>query len=318
VSSIGGVRDPTGLGSDAAGNLYVGESGTFRIGEPTPPPQLYKLSPEGEVLAQGPRNTYSEIAVAPGGRVYSPAGFQETIGWRDPADLRPDGPVFTGMFQMALGDRPDGRGSLYTSSCCGLAVLGDRVWVARGVIRLIEAYDPEGGLVEACPTGASLGGMAAGRDGRIYLLDGRSVVRYGEAAAPCDTEPPEATIVRSPGVLRVSSWRRLRRAGLSLGSTEQGTAELTFRRLVPGRRAGGRCRRATRRNRGRPRCVRRRVVEGRFGGLDVTVTDGGFVRFVHLLWRERLPYGRYELSVVTTDRAGHSSAPAVTHLRVTR
>ena len=295
----------------------MGESGAFRLGEPDPPPpQLYKVSPAGEVLARG-RSSYVDFAVAPGGRVYSPAGFRETIAWFDPADLMPDGPVFMGGFEMALGDRPDGRGT-YQSSCCGLAVLGDRVWVARGVIRLIEAYGPEGGLEAACPTGSSLGSMAAGRDGRLYVLDGRSVVRYGETATPCDTDPPEATIYRSPRVLRVSSWRRLGRAGLAFSSSEQGTAELTFLRLVSGRRAGGRCRRPTRRNRGRPRCVRRRVVEARFGGIDVTLTDGGFVRFRNLLWRERLPDGRYELSLTVTDRAGLSSAPAVARVRITR
>jgi hypothetical protein len=316
VASLGGFRDPLRLGSDAAGNLYVGESGVLRPGEPDPAlPQLYKLSPAGEVLARVPRSSV-DFAVAPGGRLYSPAGFRETIGWLDPADLRPDGPVFTNGFEMALGDRPDARG-IYLSSCCGLAVLGDRVWVARGGIRLIEAYGPEGGLVAACPTN-SLGGLAAGRDGRLYALDRRSVVRYGETATACDTDPPAATILRSPRVLRVSSWRRLGRAGLSFSSTEQGTAELTFRRLVPGRRSGGRCRRPSRRNRGRPRCVRRRLVEARFAGIDVTLPDRGFVRFRNLLWRERLPNGRYELSVVATDRAGLSSAPAVARVRVTR
>jgi hypothetical protein len=318
LASLRGFRDPLRLGSDAAGNLYVGESGAFRSGEPAPPPPvLYKLSPAGEVLAQWPRSIYVDFAVAPGGRVYSPAGFRETIGWRDPVDLGPDGPVFTGGFEMALGDRPDRR-LIQHPSCCGLAVLGDRVWVARGVIRLIEAYGLDGGLVAACPTGLALGSVAAGRDGRLYVLDGRSVVRYGEAASPCDTDPPEATIHSAPPVLRASSWRRLRRAGLSFSSSEQGTAGLTFRRLVPGRRAGGRCRRATRRNRGRPRCVRRRVAEATFGGIDVTLTDGGFVRFANLLWRERLPAGRYELELVATDRAGLRSAPAVARVRVTR
>jgi hypothetical protein len=318
VGSLTGFRDPLRLGSDAAGNLYVGESGAIRIGEPYPPPaQMYKVSPAGEVLARGPWNATSDISVAPDGRVYSLGGFQETIGWRDPADLRPDGPILSGLFEMWLGDRPDARG-LQQASCCGLADASDRIWVARGVIRAIEAYSRQGYLVEACPTGSSLGSMAAGRDGKIYLLDGRSVVRYGEPATRCDTDPPEVTIQRSPGVLRVSSWRRLRRASLTFSSTEQGTAELWFRRLVPGRRVGGRCLRPTRRNRGRPSCVRRRRLEARFWGIDVTVTDGGFVRFAHLMWRQRLPDGRYELSVVASDRGGHTSAPAVTHLRVIR
>jgi hypothetical protein len=321
VASLGGFRHPERLGSDAAGNLYVGESIAFPLpppGEPVPPQLLHKIAPSGEVLARRPRNGYADLAVAPGGRLYSPAGFDEVIAWLDPHDLRADGPVFTGGFRMALGDRPDGKG-LYASSCCGLAALGDQVWVVRAQIRLIEAYGPEGGFVAACPIGGmNIRGVAAGRDGRLYVLDGRSVVRYGETATPCDTDPPQVTIHQVPPLLRVSSWRRLRRAGLAFSVTEQGIADLTFRRLVPGRKAGGRCRRPARRNRGRPGCVRRRVVEARFGGIGVSVADAGFVRFANLLWRERLPAGRYELALAMTDRAGLRSAPAVAQVRVTR
>jgi hypothetical protein len=317
VASWDGFHNPYSLGSDAVGNIYVGETQTYPPSEPPQVTRLYKLSPSGAVLAQRPMGELDEITVAPDGRLYH-RERHEVIGWLDPADLVPGGPYHTGGFEPAFGKWPDFKG-ITEPSCCGLAVLGGRVWVARGVTSAIEAYGLEGGFVTACPTGRSLRGLTAGRDGRLYLLNPRTVVRYGEASTPCDTKPPRVdAIFLLNRVLDVSSWRGLRDADFSFRTTEHGTGVVSFTRLVEGRRAGGRCRQPSRRNRGRPRCVRRRVVEARVGGVESSFNGNGYLRFADVLWDKRLPAGRYEIGVVVTDRAGLRSRRRSVRVRVTR
>ena len=296
VASWDGFRNPYSLGSDAAGNIYVGETGADPVSGPPHITQLHKLSPSGAVLSRRPMGELDEMTVAPDGRLYRREGH-EAIGWLDPADLVPGGPYHTGGFEPAFGKWPDFKG-ITEPSCCGLAVLGDRVWVARGVTRAIEAYGQEGGFVTACPTGRTLRGLAAGRDGRLYLLGPRQVIRYGEAATPCDTKRPRVdAIFLLNRVLDVSSWRHLRDAGLGFRTTEHSMGEVTFTRLVEGRR----------------------VVEARVRGVESSYkAEDGHIRFADVLWRQRLPAGRYEIGVVATDRAGLRSRRRAVRVRITR
>jgi hypothetical protein len=60
------------------------------------------------------------------------------------------------------------------------------------------------------------------------------------------------------------------------------------------------------------------VKEATFGNVPVTMTDGGALRFADVLWHDRPPPGRYELSVTVEDRNGLVSRPTVVRLRLSR
>lgn len=316
----GEFEGPDELGSDANGNLFVADQPDYRITEPTPAAQVQKLSPDGTVLVRRPRGYLSTLGAIAGDRVYSPAPWVEAVLWLEGEGLASQTAYLSSGFSLLPGDRPSDRG-IYTSSCCGMAVIGGQLWIARSAIRTLEGYGAEGGLVRACPIANGIIALNAGRDGRLYALTRDEVIRYGDQAVePCDIEPPKTTVPgwRGERLLRASSYRRLRKAVLSFTSSEQGTAELVFRRVIQGRRLGRRCVRPGPRNRKRALCVRRRVREAAFDGIPVYVGDGGVVRFVDLLWRRGLPQGRYELSLTTLDRAGLRSAPVVLRARIVR
>jgi hypothetical protein len=118
--------------------------------------------------------------------------------------------------------------------------------------------------------------------------------------------------------LRTSSYRRLRKATLSFTTSEQGTVQVTFTRLVEGRRSRGGCARPTPRNRKRVRCVRGRVEEATFRDIPGYFAQGGLVRFVDLLWDRHLPPGRYEIALSETDRAGLTSPSDSVRVRLAR
>lgn len=304
VANIGGFDDPSDVAVDAAGDLLVTDTG-----------HLTKLEQDGTVLAR--RSAWSGgVRPGPGNRVYVYSGWAigDTISWVDGADLGQEG-----AFPLLFGDIQGEKG-VRDPSCCGIAYLNGRLWVARSMIHDIEAYGPNGGFSAACPLSTSYAySMLAGRDGRLYVSDGTGVIRYVDRGGPCDTEAPRVgSIYLSPRVLRISSYRRLRNAFMVFGATEQSEATLTFTRLVYGRRVSGRCVRPTRRNRRRATCLRRRVAESSYGKIPVPLTDGAFVRFTDLFWKDRPPPGRYELSIVVRDRNGMESEPRATRVRLTR
>jgi hypothetical protein len=303
VANIGGLEDPSDVAVDESNNLLVNDSNHIR-----------RLAQDGTVLASW-FGGFLGVRPGPGNRVYIYSGWAvgNTISWVDGADFGTEG-----SFPLLFGDFPDEKGNS-DPSCCGLAFLQGRLWIGRSMIKDIEAYGPGGGLVAACPAPDYIYDMIAGRDGRLYVSDGRGVIRYVNSALPCDTEQPRVTSIRLSGkVLHISSYRRLRNSWLSFGASKQSEATLTLTRLVEGRRVGGRCVRAKPRNRRRPACVRRRVTEATYDAIPVSLTDAGSVRFADLFWHDRPPLGRYELSITVKDRNGMTSAPRATRLRLTR
>jgi hypothetical protein len=105
---------------------------------------------------------------------------------------------------------------------------------------------------------------------------------------------------------------------LIFGVSEQATAQVTFTRLVKGRRVKGRCVRARARNRDRRACVLRRVNEARFRGIPAYVNGNPWIRLATLLGKERLPHGRYKLRIEVVDHAGLRSRPTVLPLLIAR
>ena len=99
--------------------------------------------------------------------------------------------------------------------------------------------------------------------------------------------------------------------------SEAATVRLSFRRLLAGRRVGGRCRRPTRLNRGRPRCTRIVPVSGSISRPVEAGARG--IRFSGRLSRTRgLRPGRYALRLVGIDDVGNVSTPDGARFRLLR
>jgi len=139
-----------------------------------------------------------------------------------------------------------------------------------------------------------------------------------------DTTAPSLTRLRvspklisaSVGVLPAQRRRALpRRTTLRYSLSEDATVRFTLQRKTRGRRVSGRCRKATRRNRGRPRCTRWVNVGSAFrqqgkAGANRKVVGPRTVR------RRRFVPGGYRVLARATDAAGNRSARRSVGFRV--
>lgn len=97
--------------------------------------------------------------------------------------------------------------------------------------------------------------------------------------------------------------------------SEAAAVRIAIARALPGRRAGGACRRPTRRNRGNRSCTRYKGV----GSLKAKGTPGSDKRaFSGRFGRRALSPGRYQAVIGAVDRAGNISKPRTTGLTVVR
>jgi trimeric autotransporter adhesin len=158
-----------------------------------------------------------------------------------------------------------------------------------------------------------------GGGGDRGLLPGGSLHRYVRPADPAGPAPggaPGAGEIDStaPRILsaRLSRKRFKARKGtrLALTLSEPARVRLTLRRERPGRRVGKACRKPTRSNARRKRCVR--LVEA--ATLEQTVQS----RATITIRRRKLAAGRYRLSIRATDAAGNRSAVSVLRLRIVK
>jgi hypothetical protein len=121
-----------------------------------------------------------------------------------------------------------------------------------------------------------------------------------------------------PAAQRGGSVAQRRRAGtrVSYALSEPATVTFTVQRAAPGRRVRGRCRRPTRNNRTRPRCVRYVTVRGRF--RHVGKAGANRFRFTGRLRGRKLRPGRYRLGARAVDAAGNRSPIARRKFRIVR
>ncbi|HEX2233348.1 MAG TPA: hypothetical protein VHG69_08290 [Thermoleophilaceae bacterium] len=106
-----------------------------------------------------------------------------------------------------------------------------------------------------------------------------------------------------------STARARRGTTLRYALTENATVTLRVERRTVGRRVRGRCRRATRRNRARRRCVRFVAVRG-FGRITRRQLAGArSIPFSGRVGRRKLAPGRYRFALVAADPSGNRSAP---------
>jgi streptogramin lyase len=179
------------------------------------------------------------------------------------------------------------------------------------------------------PTAASLPiGIAAGADGSIWFTESAA-----DKIGRLQLDPPRAgsgggggggggtvsdrTAPRflrapafSPARFRVSGARTPVSAGVQRGTTltyslsEAAAVTITIARARSGRRVGGRCRRPTRANRGRPRCTRYVAA----GTLRRAALQGAnTLAFSGRIGRRALPAGSYRAALRARDAAGNRS-----------
>ncbi len=97
--------------------------------------------------------------------------------------------------------------------------------------------------------------------------------------------------------------------------SESAAVTIAIARALPGRRAGGACRRPTRRNKGNRHCTRYQGV----GRLKAKGAVGAGSRaFSGRFGRRALSPGRYRAVIGAVDQAGNISKPRATGLRIVR
>jgi uncharacterized repeat protein (TIGR01451 family) len=116
-----------------------------------------------------------------------------------------------------------------------------------------------------------------------------------------------ATFFRGTRLPRVTAPRRIRTGTtIRFRLSQAARVRISFARARRGRRVGRRCRKPTRRNRGRRRCTRYVGVKSRVSvagkaGLNTVRFQGRISR------KRRLPSGRYRATLVAVDSAGNRS-----------
>ena len=199
-------------------------------------------------------------------------------------------------------------------------------------------FDPE---ILTTPANGVLGGVSDS-NAVIYTpnlnFEGTDAFTFGTSDGNTDSEPATVTITVSrdagePGDPEISDFAMSRtrfRRGSALPSaaqarvgtnitfmlSESATVTFSFQRARKGRRVKGKCRRATRKNRGKRRCTRY-VRAGRFA-LDLAAGDRN-VRFEgRLSSRKRLKVGRHRLTLIARDGDGNGSNRPRKKFRIVR
>jgi hypothetical protein len=232
---------------------------------------------------------------------------------------------------VALGDQ--GAGVLAWSQTQGTdpvtaharqrvnGALGNDLTLSRAELGTVNSFpleassDAKGNVAVGFSQGA-----AATRAIVVALIDGPSASGGGGGGGGGGgtdrTAPKLSSVSLSASVFRLGSLlpklSAVRRT--PTGTTirfrvdEDSKTALSFKRLLPGRRVGRRCLKATRARRLRPRCTRlvaagRKLTYTTKKGLRRVRFQGRFTR------RSKLAPGRYELTLVAVDAAKNASRP---------
>ncbi|HKP89558.1 MAG TPA: hypothetical protein VJT75_06235 [Thermoleophilaceae bacterium] len=242
--------------------------------------------------------------------------------------IGPDGTKVAGTSNVGLGTGVNPQvsygGNRYLVAFGSIA---GSIGVVRGTLLDGDAEPIAGqsnAQLSACTTNAALtygagdwllswygGGRRTGEE--TALLDLRAVTATAGAepdtATACPplrpTTPPTPPAGSEPDrieprIVAAAIRRRARDLVLAVRVSEPARLKIRIKRREIGRLRGGRCRKASRRNRGLSRCLRERPA----GHLDATV--GTDRRLVVL---PRLPAGAYSATLVAVDPAGNSSSP---------
>jgi streptogramin lyase len=305
--SPGPTGDPNVWVTDFGGNMakvsptgLAGESTTFDI--PGDGAWDIVVGPDGNLWYTAPEGNNSKI-----GRI-TPAGeFGTQYDVTDAGD------------QLGITVGPDGA-----------------LWFAQAVANDIGRMTLNGQFseVKGLTPAARPEYIAQGPDNTLWFTekDGNRIGRItgielpqppgGGQNPPPPPPPPPPLDTTAPDVTGLALSRTRFRLGSALPSvaavrtgtrirftiSEAATVKLRFRRAVPGRLVGGRCRRPTRLNRSRPRCTRLLSVRG---SVSLAVQPGARrIKFAgRLSARRTLKPGRYRMTLTARDAAGNVSKP---------
>jgi hypothetical protein len=207
---------------------------------------------------------------------------------------------------------------------------GDNTAQARttfgGLGAQVELSNPTFGAVIGAPDAAAGSGAFAAaafiQQSGGNATTNRVVAAVADLPQPPGGGNPPPDDVTAPDVTGLALSRTRFRLGSALPSvaavktgtvirftiSEAATVTLRFRRVLPGRRVGGKCRKPTRLNRSRRRCTRLVLVRR---PVSRAVQSGARrIRFAgRLTRRQRLKPGRYRMTLTAKDAAGNVSKP---------
>jgi hypothetical protein len=133
-----------------------------------------------------------------------------------------------------------------------------------------------------------------------------------------DTDPPVVTGLHATN----SKFRAAKRAKAKKGTTfkfkvsEDVSGKFTFTRRAPGRKAGKKCVKPTRKNHKHKRCTRS-LTAGTYGRGGLKAGNVS-VPFSGKVGKRKLKPGAYRATLVVTDPAGNKSKPATVKIKIVR
>ena len=193
----------------------------------------------------------------------------------------------------------------YTGNAIGRAAL-DGTGANQSFIA--GANGPSGVAVDppAGGSGGGGGGEKGGPGGTLVSLRGYGLSRSTFAAASKGASVASAARRRKPKV----------GTRVSYTLSEPATVRFTVERAAKGRRVQGKCRKPTRKNRRRKRCVRYRGLRGSFEHSGQAGRNS--FKFTGRLRGRKLRPGRYRLVARARDAAGNKSKPKRVRFRIVR
>jgi virginiamycin B lyase len=275
--------NPRGIAKGADGNMWVGNFST--------PGSVARVTTGGTVTNfPVPAGTPIDVIGGSDGNIWY-AGQGTTVGKVTPGGaatpftskgvdpfgitVGPDGAVWFAEFQANAVGRVDRAG--VTSHVTGMTAGAGPRYVSAGPGGTVWFTEETGNRVGRV-TGIPLPGGGGGGGGGTK-----------------DTVKPKLGTVRLSTVRPRSGGTITIRYRLS----EPATVTLVFQRALPGRKAGKRCVKPKRSNRGRKRCIRYRVVKPKLTFANQPAGPGT-IRFT-----ARVRAGKYRLSLGARDLAGN-------------
>lgn len=333
-------QDPVGLTTDAAGNLYVADRAQRRIkkfdsiGNP-----LLGFGAAGS--GDGQFSLPHDVAVDGAGNIYVADSFNHRIQKFDSAGgfLARWGSQGTGdgQFETPYGLATDAAGTVFVAD-----TFNDRIQVFSSAGAFLGKFGGSRTTVETCEGQFNQPhNVDTDAAGRLYVSDtGHARVQvFGQGGAPIPrcpgttppggtppggTPPGDGTPQRAPAMSGVSLARSAFCVGQRCPRSRRGTAvrfglsgpaSVRFRidRRLAGRRVGGRCRRATRRNRDGRRCS----LYAKVGSFSRPGTAGANrIPFSGKIGTRALRPGSYRLSITAIGANGARSAVKRIRFRV--
>ncbi len=334
-----GMSGPRGIAAGPDGNLWVADATNNRVvrvstagaavGTPIALPLVFNargitLGPDGNMWVGDFGGSVARITTGATPALDPAAGFPVPAG--TPIDVigGADGNIWYAGQGTTVGKvTPAGTATAYVAKGVdpfGITLGPDNaIWFAEFQANAVGRVSPAG--VTSHVTGMTAGAgpryVAKGPNNTIWFTEetGNRVGRVtgievggggGGGPGGGGTDKAKPTVTK----LRLSAKRlRLGGSGITIryALSEGARVTLSFERVTSGRKVGGRCVKATRRNRTRKRCSRYAAVKPTLSFADQAAGPNTIAFKGRLSRRKRLSPGPYRLTLRARDEAGNSS-----------